>query len=138
VTLAAGTLILEAINSAVACQSEWLEPCSALKHLNQHVAASANCETAESGAYETVKGGASRNQKRHHRVAVFCAILDGDSHRSGRCNRPLRTVFVSVTQIRVTHVPGEFRNDANPATVMAETLLGLPAKLVHCRPRRSR
>ena len=46
--------------------------------------------------------------------------------------------FVSVTQTRATHDPGENRNDANPATVMAETLLGLPAKLVHCRPRRSR
>jgi hypothetical protein len=43
--LAAGALINEAINSAIACQSEWLEPSSALKHLNEHVAASANYET---------------------------------------------------------------------------------------------
>ena len=46
--------------------------------------------------------------------------------------------FVSVTQIRTTHDPGEFRNDAKPATMIAETLQGLPAPLAHYRARRSR
>jgi hypothetical protein len=46
--------------------------------------------------------------------------------------------FVSVTQIRLTHYPGEYRNEANPATIMAETLHGLPAPRVHRRARRSR
>jgi len=46
--------------------------------------------------------------------------------------------FVSVTQIRVTHHPGKNRNEANPATIMAETLHGLPAPRVHRRARRSR
>jgi hypothetical protein len=46
--------------------------------------------------------------------------------------------FVSITQFRTTHDPGEFRNDAKPATIIAETPEGLPAPLVHHRARRSR
>jgi len=139
VRLAAGALINEAINSPKACQRmagaaqrEWLKPSGAFKHLNGHVAAIASYESVKIGAYETVKSGMSRNHNRHRRVAVLCAILDEDSHRSGRCNGRRRAVFVSITQIRVTHDPGEDRNEANPATIMAETLQGLPAPLVPC------
>jgi hypothetical protein len=46
-------------------------------------------------------------------------------------------LFVSLTQIRVTHFSGESRNDAKPAPIMAETLQCLPAPRVHRRARRS-
>lgn len=117
-------------------RSEWLEPRSNFKHPIEHDAASAG--PFATGAYESLNGCESRNQNRHRRVAVLCAILDEDSHRSGRCNRQHRAVFVSITQIRVTHDPGENRNEANPAAIMAETLHGLPAPLVHRGARRSR
>ena len=55
-------------------------------------------------------------------------LIEADARTDGAA-----LLFVLLTRTRVTHFPGESRNDANPATIMAETLQCLPARLVHRR-----